>query len=338
MLAAWADVYLGPVTLTGVWQPVHMPHRVDLFGGDFALLGPGAPPSLRLLGDLADRLANDSVEGQWQGALIQSSSPRPFVDSSVGVRLSTTVKGWDLALQYAYTFERLPVMRMHGDLVQRLLPYLLSPPTISASEVLRALARSFAEAPTVESIYLRQHQVGLSASGALLGIVVEGDLALLSRRAEPLDDDGPGLPGLPLERLGSSWSTSTDTPVLAYTLGGRYSRGEDLLIKLEWWHELLLDPLGQDGSERRELLLGGPHRGGVALMARYTIPRVDLTARLLLHSELFHGSIIAAPELSYRFGDHLTAFVGGTIYAGDRGPGALFNGNDEVHLGFRGYL
>ncbi len=338
VLAAKADLYLGPLTLTGVWQPVFTPHRFDLFGGDFALLGPGAPPSLRLLGDLADRLANDSVEGQWQGALIQTSSPRPFSDSSVGIRLSGTLKGWDLALQYSYGFERLPVVRLHGDLVKRLLPYLLSPPVVSTSEMLRALARSFAEAPTVESIYLRQHQVGLSASGVLWGVVVEADLALLSRRAEPLDGDGPGLPGLPLERNGDNWSTSTDTPVVAYTLGGRYAWGEDLLIKLEWWHELLLDPLSQSEDERRELLLGGPQRGGLALMARYTIPRVDLTVQVLLHSELFHGSIIASPELSYRFGDHLTAFFGGTIYAGQRGPGALFNENDEVHLGFRGYL
>ncbi len=338
VLAAKADLYLGPLTLTTVWQPVFMPHRFDLFGSDFALLGPGAPASMRLVGDLADRLANDSVEGQWQGALIQTSSPRPFADSSVGVQLSGTLKGWDLALQYTYGYERLPVMRMHGDLVRRLLPYLLSPPVTSTDQVLRALARSLAESPTVESIYLRQHQVGLSASGVLLGIVVEADLALLSRRAEPLDGDGPGLPGLPLERDGSHWSTSTDTPVLAYTLGGRYTRGEDLLIKLEWWHELLLDPLNQSEDERRELLMGGPQRGGLALMARYTIPRVDLTAQVLLHSEFFHGSVIVSPELSYRFNDHLTAFFGGTIYAGQRGPGALFNDNDEVHLGFRGYL
>ena len=338
VLAAKADLYLGPLTLTGIWQPVFMPHRLDLFGSDFALLGPGAPPSLRLIGDLADRLANDSVEGQWQGALIQSSSPRPFADSSVGIRLSGTLKGWDLALQYAYGYERLPVVRLHGDLVKHLLPYLLGPPVASADQVLRALARSFAEAPTVESSYQRQHQVGLSASGVLWGMVLEGDVALLSRRAEPLDGDGPGLPGLPLERRGSHWSTSTDTPVLAYTLGGRYALGEDLLIKLEWWHELLLDPLSQSEENRRELLFGGPHRGGLALMARYTIPRVDLTAQVLLHSELFHGSIIASPELSYRLGDHLTAFFGGTIYAGQRGPGALFNENDEVHLGFRGYL
>ena len=169
-------------------------------------------------------------------------------------------------------------------------------------------------------------------------LVLDADLSLLSRRSEPLADDGPGLPGLPLERHGNQWTTSTDTPVLAYTLGARYTRGEALLIKLEWWHELLLDPLGQRPGERRDLLLGGPQRGGLGLMARYTIPRVDLTAQLLLHSELLHGSIIAAPELSYRFGDHLTTFVGAAIYAGRRGPGALFDQNDEVHLGLRGYL
>jgi len=338
VLAVKADLYLGPLTLTTVWQPVFTPHRIDLFGGDFALLGPGAPSSLRMVGDLADRLANDSVESQWQGALIQSSSPRPFADSSVGVRLSGTLGGWDLALQYTYGFERLPVVRLHGDLVQHLLPYLLQPPALSTEQVLRGLARSFAEAPTVESVYLRQHQVGLSASGVLWRLVVDADVALLSRRSEHLADDGPGLPGLPLQRHGSDWTTSIDTPVLAYTLGARYTRGEELLIKLEWWHELLLDPLAQHPADRRELLLGGPQRGGAALMARYTIPRIDLTAQLLLHSELFHGSIIAAPELSYRFGDHLTAFVGAAIYAGRRGPGALFNQNDEIHLGLRGYL
>jgi hypothetical protein len=338
VLAAKAELYLGPLTLTGIWQPVFSPHRIDLFGSDFALLGPGAPSSLRLVGDLADLLANDSVEGQWQGALVRTSSPRPFVDSSVGVRVSGTLRGWDLALQYTYGYERLPVVRLHGDLVQHLLPYLLQPPSLSTEQVLRGLARSFSEAPTVESVHLRQHQLGLSASGVLWRLVLDADVALLSRRSEHLADDGPGLPGLPLQQNGSDWTTSIDTPVLAYTLGARYTRGEALLVKLEWWHELLLDPLAQSPADRRELLLGGPQRGGAALIARYTIPRIDVTAQLLLHSELFHGSIIAAPELAYRFGDHLTAFVGAAIYAGDCGPGALFNQNDEVHLGLRGYL
>ena len=334
VLSLQADLYIKEVNVALVWQPVFTPHRVELFGGDFAVLGAGAPRLLRLVGEMAERMADDSVESQWQSALVASSLPRPFADSSVALRVSGTVAGWDLAAHYAYGFERLPVLRLHGDLVRRALPYLVAPLPASTTDLMRGLATAYAHAPPVESIYLRQHHVGLSFSRVLWRLVLDGDVAFVSRRAEPLGDAG----GLPLERRGARWSTSVDTPVLSYTVGGRYAPTEELLVKLEWWHELLLHQLGQAPAERADLLLGGPQRGGLALLCRYKIPRVDLTLQLLVHSELFFGSVILAPRAEYRLGQHLALLAGGTFYAGQKGPGALYDENDQVHVGIRGVL
>jgi len=334
VLSVKADLYIKKVNVALVWQPVFTPHSVELFGGDYAVLGAGAPRLLRVVGDLAERMADDSVEGQWQTALVASSLPRPFVDSSVALRVSATVAGFDLAAHYAYGFERLPVLRLHHDLVRRTLPYLVQPWPGSATDVMRGLARAFAHAPPMESLYLRQHHVGLSFSRVLWRLVLDGDVAFVSRQAEPLDDGQ----GLPLERHGTVWSTSTDTPVLSYTLGARYAMGEDLLVKLEWWHELLIRQLEIPAEERADLLLGGPQRGGLALLCRYTIPRVDLTLQLMAHSELFHGSVIIAPRVEYRLGQHLALLAGATFYAGRKAPGALYDHNDQIHFGLRGVL
>ena len=334
VLSFKAELYVKQaLNLSVIWQPVFAPHSIELFGSDYALLGAGAPRMLRVVGDLAERMADDSVEGQWQTALVASNVPRPFADSNVALRVAGTVWGWDLAAQYVYGFERLPVLRLHGDLVRRLLPYMRPLPG-SATELLRNLARSYAHAPPVESVYLRQHQVGISFSRVLWRLVIDGDGAFVSRQAEPLGDGQ----GLPLERRGSQWSTSTDTPVLSYTLGARYAVGQELLIKLEWWHELLLDQLQQAPAERADLLLGGPLRGGLALLCRYAIPRMDVTLQLMAHSELFHGSVVLAPQLEYRVGEHLALLTGATIYAGSKGPGALYDDNDNVHFGLKGVL
>ncbi len=333
VLSLKADLYIKKVNVSLVWQPVATPHRVDLFGGDFAVLGAGAPTTLRLVGELAERMADDSVEGQWQTALVASSLPRPFADSSLALRVSGSVAGWDLAAHYAFGYERLPVLRLHADLVRRVLPYLLGPMPSSTKDLARSLAAAYAGAPPVESLYLRQHHVGLSFSRVIWRLVLDGDVAFISRRAEPLGGEG-----LPLQREGAVWSTSVDTPVVAYTLGLRYVMGEELQVKLEWWHELLLRPLGQEPDQRPDLLLGGPHRGGLALHCRYTIPKVDLTLQLTAHTELLSGSLIVAPRVEYRLGQHLALLAGATIFAGGSGPGALYNENDQLHVGLRGVL
>ena len=334
VLSAKVELNLDKLKAALVWQPIFTPHQIELFGGDHAVLGANAPRLLRVVGDLAERMADDTVESQWQTALISSSLPRPFAGSTIALRLSGTVAGWDLAAHYAYGFERLPVLRLHSDLVKRLLPYLLKPLPGSGTDLLRGLARSYANAPLVESVYLRQHHLGLSVSKILWRVVLDGDVAFVSRQAEPLDDGQ----GLPLHRQGSQWSTSVDTPVLSYTVGGRYTMGQELLVKLEWWHQMLIHPLSQPASEREDLLMGGPHRGGLALLCRYAIPRMDVTLQLLAHSEFFHGSVILVPQADYRVGQHLSLFLGGTFYAGNKGPGALYDNNDQVYIGFRGVL
>lgn len=332
-----ADLFIKELNISVVWQPVFTSHRVDLFGSDYCVLGAGAPRLLQVVGELAERLADDTVEDKWQESMAQTSSPRPFEDSSVGVRLSGSVGGWDLAAQYFYGFERLPVVYLHKDFLARLLPYLMQPLPSSPTDIdiLRSLASSAANAPLVESVYLRQHQVGLSVSKVLWRIVLNGDVSFISQQAEPL---AAGAGGLPLQQEGTRWSTSIDTPVLAYSIGGRYTHGEEVLIKLEWWHQLLIDPLNQSAGDQPDLLLGGPHRGGLAFLFKYDFTRVDISLQLLLHSELIHGSIILAPRIDYRIGEHLGIFAGGVFYAGNRGPGALYDNNDQVHLGLRGIL
>lgn len=319
-----------------VWAPIFSPHRVDLFGGDFALLSGGAPAALRPLGGALERLMHDSVEGALQEGLIQTELPRPVVGSDIGLRVARSLRGVDLALQYVYTHQRLPALALRQDLLPSLAPLLtLAPEQIDATTLSPILAALLDAEGGIEQRYPRQHVLGASISRALGRFVASADLAYRSRQLEVLDSGG--LLGLPLVDGGRGWlRTTVDTSALAYTLGLRHTQGEELLFVLEWWHELLLDELAKKSADRLPLLMGGPQRGGLAALMRFK--RGDLTGQLLMHSEVFFGSLIVTPEVSYRFGEHLLLGVGVNLFVGRRGMGALYQTNDQVYVFVRGDL
>jgi len=318
-----------------VWAPIFTPHRVDLFGGDFAVLGPGAPAALRRLGGALEGLVDDTVEGALQEALVQTELPRPVVGSDLGLRIARSLGGVDLAAQYVYTHQRLPAMTLHQSVLPSLAPLLAATEQQIDAGALSPLLATLLSAEGMEQRYPRRHVVGASVSRALGRFVATLDVAYGTRQLEPLASGG--LLGLPLVDGGDGWfHTTVDTSSLAYTLGLRHNEGEQLLLVLEWWHELLLDELAKPSRERLPLLLGGPQRGGLAALMRFS--RGDVSGQLLMHSEVFFGSLVVTPELSYRFGEHAILGAGCNLFVGRRGIGALYEANDQAYVFLRGDL
>jgi hypothetical protein len=330
------------LALALVWQPVFVPHRVDLFGSDFALFGPGAPPQLRGLGGLLEGLVDDSIEGLVQPAVLQTRRPRPFAEGDLGLRLAASLGGWDLALQYAYLHQRLPVIQVRKDLAVAAL--LARDPTGGLSDAGRQLLGDtlLGETLPLQASYPRQHQLGLALTRALARVVLALDLAYLSPRSVPLGGEAPFV------AQGDWLSTALDSAVLAYTVGARYSWGDDLLLGLQWWHELLLDlietPLDQRenlglGGARPWLLAGGPQLAGFAALLRFEIDAVDLTGQFLAHVDLISRSLVITPELSYRVSDRLRCAAGFNLFEGHRGSvGAFYDANDQLYLKVIGFL
>jgi len=320
------------VTVVAYWQPLFLPNRVDLFGSDYALCGPAASLPLQRLGETVGRLVDDSVEGNLQHDLLQTRRPSPFVDPVLGARVAWRLGGWDVALQYAWLFERLPHLRLKPDL--SVLPLLTGDLDELTDDQMQQIARWATQQPSpAEGIYRRNHHAGISVSGTIWRLAVNLDLAYQSLQSAPLGGDNPLV-----DDGGGGWYTaSADSQAVAYTLGMTYLSGESFLATLEWWHLALVDIAGD--ATQPPLLLGGPHYGGLALLVRYRLSAINLAFQAAIQSDLLNPSVVICPRVVYRHGDHLGLMVGANLFEGTRRSIAGKLGqNDQLFVGIEGYL
>jgi hypothetical protein len=329
------DAFIKGLSISAIWMPGFMPNQSDLFGTDFAFLGPGAPGNLGKLGTLLERRVEDSLESQIQKTLLQTEMPGLISGSIAAGRLGLSVHGWDLALQYCYTLTRTPVYRLRADFFNAIAPVLQKPyGPLSAAEwatVEQLLALS--DPRPIRATYQRFHQVGLSVATTLWKLVAMFDLSYSDRRPLVLGGQTPVKPDGPL------LSTSVFTKFLASTLGLQYTYGETIQLTMESWYELQIDVAQQDAAARPELMLGGPHRFGLALTGSWTVLSGDLKLELTGYSEFIDPGFVLMPRLSYRVGDHLQLFMGVNLFGGHQGSiGQLFHPNDQIYAGLRAYL
>lgn len=331
-----AEVYLPRgFGLAVYFLPLHVPDRVDLFGSDFALLGPAAPDSLRRLGQLADVMLDDSVEGVAQDGLLATRRPRPFSDPTLAARVGVSRGGWDLGLHYAWLFERQPQIRLDPGVVLTALPLFAGTADLTPEQRQQLGAALVADPAVLESTFRRQQHVGLGLSGGLWGLAVNMDIAYRSAVSVPLGGSFP----LRRDPDDDDWLTTVATSQsLAWTVGLTYTRGEELLLTLEGWQVLYIDLLLD--SDAPQLLLGRPQQGGLAFLGRYRLYRpVDLTFQLLVHTDLANRGIVITPQVSYHHGDHLGLVLGLNLFQGDDDSLAgRLDPNDQVFLGVEGYL
>ncbi len=150
VLAARAVTRLGPVSLDGVLVPFFEPHRMNLFGRDFSMLGSISAGGVGPLSSpvFAMMLSNidESREDDYQSLLQASQPPMDEPQSaSAGLRLGTSLAGVDLHAAYLYGWDRLPWIEQEpGALL----------PTMS---------------------YRRQHIVGGDATAAISDFVVRAE-------------------------------------------------------------------------------------------------------------------------------------------------------------------
>jgi hypothetical protein len=328
-----AEAELAGFTVSASWVPLFNPHRVDTFGSDYASCGPAAPPFLQWLGELAGNMVDDSLETTLQRVLLQTSLPRPWEDSALGVRISRELGGWDLALQWAWLFERQPAFRVRPDL--SILPLVAAGPRPLTTKEMQTVTAWLLQNPApIEGVYHRLHHAGASLSGTLWSLVLNLDLAYQSRTSALLGGAAP------LKDVGDGWYASTvESQTLAHTVGVTYTRGESLLITVEWWHRVLLDLAAQHPAVRPELLMGGPHFAGLGLLLRYKLSSVPLTFAVAVHSDLLNPSVILSPQVAYRIGGHIEISAGADIYEGVRASlGGKLSQNDQVFLGLKAFL
>jgi len=321
-----AEAYLLGFTASVAWLPVFMPDRMEAFGSDFSMLGPASLSQMRTLGEMADGMVDDSVKAVVQPSLLQTHLPRPVRDSSLAFKLNRSVEGWDLSLMYAYLFLRQPTIRLRTYL----LPMLSGGGAGMDPAIIGLLAgKLLASGMPLEAKYRRYHHAGLSVTRGIWKVLLNLDVAYASARSAALAE-------IPDKAPGTWYSPTLESRALSYTLGATYTHGEQWLVTLEWWHEALLDLVDGDHPD---LLLGGAHQAGPALMVRYHLSSINLTAQVAAVTDLLNPSLLLTAQVSYRAWDHLGFFVGLNLFEGqERSAGGRFDPNDQVYLGLQGYL
>ena len=329
-----AEAFAGDWTFSLLWMPGFIPNQVDLFGSDYAFFGPGAPGKFGRLGAALDSLLDDSLEGKVQDELVQSELPRPFKGSIVAAKVALSAGGWDLALQYVFNLSRTPVYRIQSAFYTSIAPYLehgvrLTP---EQTKLLGQMLMLMDDSP-IDATYRRYHQLGLSLTRAVWKLVLSLDLAYSYKPPVVLGG------AWPMWLEGSWYTTAMDSQIFAATAGARYSYGETVQVTLEGWYEVYIDIARMDAGQRPVLLLGGPHRAGLALLASYQLTAANLTFELGALVQLDHPGYVLMPKVSYRVGDLLQLQLGANLFGGSQGStGGVFAGNDQLVLGLRGFL
>lgn len=168
-----------------VWQPFFVPMRADLLGTDQALLGPGAPASLRALAaPLARMFGPDAVVGI--DAPVIGGAPRQNLDASqLGARLTAAFGDAEVGLTGFYGLSKLPTLRLSPELRAA-----IEAGPEATGEWL-AVAGALAEGRTVFGLeYERNAQLVADVQLPAGELLVQGELGWAPRRALlRLDDD-----------------------------------------------------------------------------------------------------------------------------------------------------
>lgn len=322
-----ADFYWKGFNLTALWQPFFQAHRYELFGSDYALLNTMSAEEFKALSALVDDIVDDSIEGTIQSSLNATSKPRPFVDSSFAFRLARSVKGWDLALQYYYGYQRFTSTSLSQDVALLLASYFYGS-NHSRDDLNEALAPLLLDGNALKSSFPRSHQLGFSLSKALWRMILQVDISYITKSPQPVALSASSYMKL-LQNKRLHHNILSD--VFSYTLGLRLQEGEFFLLSIQWWHEMLIDK-----DSDIDLLLGDAHRGGVSLLMQFHTKNQKLSGQLFMHSDILNHSLMTNPQVSYRFMPALSFDCGAALYVGQSSFGALLAHNNQIYIGAHG--
>lgn len=197
VLAARAVASLGPVSLDGVIAPFFEPHRIQLFGSDFAMLGGAGelPPDLAMLDLLREMLIDETTEDDFQRLLQATEVPRDLPqDSTMGLRVGASFAGLDVHAAYLYAWDRFPYSEKGAGLSRK-------------------------------ATYKRRHVVGVDASYTISELVVRAEAGWSPQRTLFDEAMKPLRKPTLLGGLALDWTHSTD---LSASVEGFWFRVLDL--------------------------------------------------------------------------------------------------------------
>lgn len=202
------DATLGAFDLSLAWGVVSLPHRFEIAGSSWALLGPGVLTGYDARTAL-NRVAASTDASTFvrvQDALVQATGPAPRLDGGdLAARATAHLGGADLAFTYGFVHTKLPAVTLDSSLRD----VLLTGGSL-ASEIALGTALNQGRS-LLTTDYPRYHQFALDLEGTAGPLVLSWELG--ASTARPLYVSDPS--GIPVP---------SDTPVVQGGLRAQYLR------------------------------------------------------------------------------------------------------------------
>lgn len=312
--ALYAFDALGQISAEVVYVPVFVPHRVRVYGSDYAPTGvdgqfAGLSGGLRLL-------VPRSIEEDIQPLLIAFEPPDESPDNgSAGGRLLFRGSGWDLRLNAFYGWDRVPSLRINpsfANLAQAFADPDFNPATDGLaliSDLQNVLQALQSGERVFTTRYKRQLTLGLD------GVVVAGDFAF---KADATFS--------PRRTVYTEQFRPVDSAVVSWAGGVDWLPDPDVLVTVEIFGFSTLDAPPDGG----DYLLIGRHFPNLVTFARWAITD-DFEISHSLRVGLEQGDLLASPRLSWLPADGHTLVLGATFFEGpEDSVGGLYDANDLV--------
>lgn len=307
VLALRASYHLRWLKVEAVWLPLFKSHRMDLYGSDFALLGPGASSRLAQAEHQVERLLDPTLHPLAQPLFLQTQRPADdLTASTAGLRVAASHRGWDVALQYFFGWDLSPSLSVDGQIYGLAMEgRLFVDDTIN----LAALLPLMEGRPLYRSTFEHTHQVGLSVGKAFEHVAVKLDVSYQPDRGFIRTDPVASPYGSDMLSLRVEHHTLLSALSVEYAWGGK------LVAQLQGVHLALLD---RRPGDTRELMgfLAEPHAALLVALLRLQLLRQTLLITAAAAVDLLHGSVTLAPMVHYKITDHWRVGVGALVFEG----------------------
>lgn len=241
-----------------VWIPFFQPHKMNLFGSDFALARQGTStpfgPLLSQISSFIDPSIEDKLQPNLQATKRPDENPK---NSSAGLRISTTFGPVDVAVMYHFGWDRYPVFRIDPDLVT-----LLSAVGTNGIQVTPELIGAFGKlngkdpSSLISSEYKRQHVAGFELAWGIDPVTLKLDVAYIHRRTY-YDDQ----------------LLAIRHPALAYSAGIEWQHSDWVTLSFEFTH---VHAFGMAGDQKLYLF----HKDQMFLFGLFRILPAQQRARV----------------------------------------------------------
>ncbi len=307
VLAVRASYHYRWLKVEAVWLPLFRSHRMDLYGSDFALLGPGASSRLAQAEHQVERLVDPTLHPLVQPLLLSTRRPADdLTGSTAGLRVSASSRGWDVALQYFFGWDLTPALTVDEQVYGMAMEGRLF---VNNSINLAALLPLVEGRSLYRSTFEHTHQLGLSVGKAFEHVALKLDVSYQPDRGFIRTDPVAGPFGNDVLNLRVEHHT------LMSALSVEYAWGSKLVAQLQGVHLALLD---RRPSDSRELMgfLRRSHAALLVALVRLSLLRQTLLITAAAAVDLIHGSFTLAPMVHYKITDHWRVGVGALVFEG----------------------